>query len=351
MKKFNKIFSKLLLFLVVTILVFIVIFSLGDFKEIMNTIKNAKISWLIIAFIALLLYFVLNAIPLYVLTKTICKKIKFMDVFLISSTEYFFNGITPFASGGKPYQVYAFNQIDVKTSESTGILLLNFVNNQLSIVILCFLSLIYAPYLIANVQGAIPLIIAGITINAVILIIFVGLGSLKCFRDFFTKIFDSISKWRIFKGKLDKARVSFDEYCDNVQVTYKHIVSNIKMFVLSFIIKLFATVLFYSIPLYVLKALGVDLQIQDLFFVVSMTTFAIAMTCFVPTPGQSGGIELAFKTLFASLSGMTTALSLSGMILWRVFSYYLLLIISFIIYLIFNIIIDNRKRKKTKGEI
>ena len=66
-----------------------------------------------------------------------------------------------------------------------------------------------------------------------------------------------------------------------------------------------------------------------------MTTFAVAMTCFIPTPGASGGIEIAFKQLFISITGVTPSVAVSGMILWRGFTYYLLMLFSFIIYIVF----------------
>ena len=70
--------------------------------------------------------------------------------------------------------------------------------------------------------------------------------------------------------------------------------------------------------------------------ITAMTTFAIAMTCYIPTPGSSGGIEFAFQSLFASIAVMSESTVVSGMLLWRFLTYYILMILSFIVYLIFE---------------
>lgn len=68
------------------------------------------------------------------------------------------------------------------------------------------------------------------------------------------------------------------------------------------------------------------------------------MTCFVPTPGASGGIEFAFKSLFINLAGVTSSVAVSGMLLWRLLTYYILMIISLICYFILEFVSVKKRR-------
>ena len=80
-----------------------------------------------------------------------------------------------------------------------------------------------------------------------------------------------------------------------------------------------------------------------------MATFSIAMTCFVPTPGASGGIEFAFKSLFINLAGVTSSVAVSGMLLWRLLTYYILMIISLICYFLLEFFFVKRSKKENLG--
>ena len=68
----------------------------------------------------------------------------------------------------------------------------------------------------------------------------------------------------------------------------------------------------------------------------------------VPTPGGTGGIEFAFTTIFtASLFGnLSNDIGVTGMILWRALTYYLLMIISALAYIIFEIRVKKYKKKQ-----
>ena len=71
------------------------------------------------------------------------------------------------------------------------------------------------------------------------------------------------------------------------------------------------------------------------------------MTCYIPTPGSSGGIEFAFQSLFATIAVMSDSEVVSGMLLWRFLTYYVLMILSFLVYLLF----ENKTSKNKKEEI
>ena len=92
---------------------------------------------------------------------------------------------------------------------------------------------------------------------------------------------------------------------------------------------------YYAITFYILRSFNIGISYKDLFFVICGTSFAITTCVFIPTPGGSGGIEFAFTSIFVFIaSGITKDLGASGMLLWRILTYYGLMLVSFIDYLV-----------------
>ena len=106
------------------------------------------------------------------------------------------------------------------------------------------------------------------------------------------------------------------------------------------------------IPFFILKALRIEVALNQLLLITAMSTFAIAMTCYIPTPGASGGIEFAFQSLFVSaIPAISPSIATSGLLLWRFITYYFLMLVSFIMYIIFEQVVARRNRKEKKLEV
>ena len=119
---FKSIINKIILGLAVTILILLlIIFLTTDINAIKTAFSNINIGYLFAGIGLTLLYFILSPITTCILTKVKKCNIGMLDTFLIGNTEHFFNGITPFATGGQPFQVYSYSRLGVKASASTGI--------------------------------------------------------------------------------------------------------------------------------------------------------------------------------------------------------------------------------------
>ncbi len=343
----KKILPKLLLFLLFSIVVIIVIFSMNDIKDIGEVLKNIKVNYLLIAFLFLFLYMFFYPLSLYILGRSKDEEnVNFKDSLMIGSIEYFFNGITPFSSGGQPFQVYAYKKIGVSLHKATGIILMNFVISQISIIILCFSSLFFFNELTNNSLYLKIMIIVGLVINILIFLLFCSVGISKTIRRLLTKCVGWILNLKIFKGKLVKYVSAFDEYCEGAQKTFKSLFSQKLKFFICVIFKLIGIICYYIIPFFILLSLGIDVKAEQLFVIIAMTTFSIAMTCYIPTPGATGGIEFAFRSLFITIiPTLSSSMATSGLLLWRFITYYFLMFISFTIYVIFEQITNRRNKK------
>ena len=99
MKK--KIISFLLIVLAASLVLY---FSLkDDFNTIVNTILNINIIWIIVAFIFLFIYYFLRALCIEKIARKFKSNYSFKNSFRMVLETNFFHAITPFASGGQPY--------------------------------------------------------------------------------------------------------------------------------------------------------------------------------------------------------------------------------------------------------
>ena len=80
---------------------------------------------------------------------------------------------------------------------------------------------------------------------------------------------------------------------------------------------------------------------DDLFYVMALTAFTLTIAIWVPTPGGAGGVEVAFSLLYSPFIASygfddSKSYALAIMLIWRMLTYYLLIIYGFVLYLIFE---------------
>lgn len=321
----------------ISLIILIVILSLNDFPKIVSVIKKANIYYLLIAVLLLLIYQFSWPFSLMILTKSKKVPIKMKDVYRIGLTENFFNGITPFATGGQPFQVYAFSKHKVKPAESTSLLLMNFIIMMLASNTFAIASLVFYKSYIKNIENFQAIAIIGFLINFSVLLMCVSFGVSKKVGNLIVKmskwLFQFIKPLRKHKEKNEKL---LTDYLENMRNGFSQLFMHKKAFFITYFVKLITLFIYYLIPFFVLKAFNVPLRASNLLYVTLGTSFAITAVVFVPTPGASGGIEIAFEKIFNTISGVTHPVALASMFLYRVITYYFLLLVSFISYLRFE---------------
>ena len=336
-------------FTALTVFALILIISLGsEGGDIFAVLGSAHIGYVMAALGMLVVYLGLSPIPLIILTKSRKNAISVKKTYTISMTEHFFNGITPFASGGQPFQVYAFARAGVKPSESTSLLIMNFLFHQTTINIFSLLAMIWFPKFAGDNVVMLVMAIVGFAVNFTILAFTVIIGTCSFVRRFLLWCMRVLCKIKFVKKFLEPQTAKFEEYLMQVQVVFKDLAKKPGTFITCLVSKIIIYGLQYSITFFILLALGVDVGIEDAFFVICGTSFAIMMVTYLPTPGSSGGIELAFAAVFASLMGaeVVDTVAYGGMLMWRLMTYYLAMGISLLFYVGFEIQLARARKKE-----
>ena len=92
--------------------------------------------------------------------------------------------------------------------------------------------------------------------------------------------------------------------------------------------------LMYACPFSCAMSLKVDVNVNDLWLIVVLSACVHMAAMLYIVPGASGGIELTFLIFFTSLFGVVGARSL--MVIWRFFTYYFIVLVSGLLFVVFK---------------
>ena len=99
----------------------------NDFFVVLNLIKTANLLWIIMAIVIYYFGIFIETIPLKLIINQYNKDYSLLDTFKLNIITKFFNGITPLASGGQPFQVYELHTDKIKLSDATSIVIGNYL--------------------------------------------------------------------------------------------------------------------------------------------------------------------------------------------------------------------------------
>lgn len=321
----DKKFQTLFLLILTAIVLF---FLLKDnFFQVINEIFQMNIWWILLTVVLIFGFWLFKAIGSNIFVRQIKPNFKLEDSLKISLVAQFFNSITPFALGGHPMQVHMFRKYQISITEGTNITIQNFIVYQIAVVIIQIISIIIAFY--TNLFGSNHLVkilvIIGLALDFFIIFILFVLAFSKKIKYFLINIgIKILTKFKIVKNEKETLDKWYNKI-DNFHINATKLFSNKKAFVKAILCNFIGLLALYLTPLTILYATGnyTNFNAIQSIYIVSCIIMAADL---VPTPGQLGGIEYGFSTLFG---GFTTAPVLAAIVIvWRFLSYYLALIIG-----------------------
>lgn len=314
-------------FLLVAILIIILYFILkDDFVNIVNTLAKADFRWIAFALAFIFIYWFLKACSLFMIAKEYSKKLKFHQIFNLTLITQFFNGITPFSSGGQPMEVYYLSKTGIKATKGTNIILQNFILYQMALIVhgIIAIALNYHFHFFKEVAILKELTLIGFIVNTL-----VGVGLLFIsFSTKFNKMVVNILiklcyKLKIVKDKekaIERWSTRLSEFHESATLLLDRKILFVKGFVYNFL----ALATFYIIPLFVIYGLG-NFNINAI-EAICASAYVLIIGAFVPIPGGSGGIEYGFLQFFGNfVKGSVLSASL---LVWRFITYYLGIILG-----------------------
>lgn len=318
-KKINFILN---IFVILIVLGIVLYFSLkDDYEMIIKTILNMKPFWIVLSLVLFCLYRVLIGISHWNIVRLNKENISVLRSIQINFIILFFHGITPFAGGGGPMEIYYLHNEKIGVTKATNIVLQNFIVYQISLVIVSVIALLYNQVfnLFSSNNLIKKLVIVGFSINILILIVTYLLSFGKKINKFVCNTcLDVLEKTKLVKN-VDDLREKLNQYLGNFYKNALELKKHKREVVLNVFLNIFAIILLYTVPYMVIRGLGV--VHHSLIEVIISTAFVTTVGSFVPIPGGTGGIEYGYMFFFGYL--IRGSVLNASMLVWRFITYYL----------------------------
>lgn len=328
MKKKSKLkaFLNITIFIVITALV--LYFTLKDnFHEVLNGILSANIVWILFALVFVCGYWFFKSLIFYNFTKKFKKNYKFRKSFKLQLVTNFFNAITPFSSGGQPFQIYTLKRQGIELIDATNIIIENFIVYQIALVLLGIVSIISNGifHIFKEVGILRQLVTIGFVINTLVIIgLFVIAFGKKINKWIVTHLISLLSKIKII-GDKEKTIEKWNNYINNFHNGAKLLISDRVEFIKMIIYALLGLICLYIIPVILLYSTGDFTSFNALLSIVACS-YVMLIGSFVPIPGGTGGLEYGFIAFYGNfLTGSNLHVI---MILWRFVTYYFGMIVG-----------------------
>lgn len=342
------------IYAVVALLLLVTVLSFNDLPAIIEELKSVDVKYVLLALACVLGYLALYPLSLCILTKARNCDIKMSTTYSIAMTEHFFNGITPLATGGQPFQAHSFSRAKVKISESTGLLLTNLIIYMMVTTGFSLCGLFFWDTITAHIQTAwLPVIIVGYILNFLVMLVMFALGISKTLRGWLNKLVSLLAKIKFLKF-LEKKMPEISTYFEQVQESFAYLTKKKGAFLLATFTKILSFACLYVSTFFILRAMHVAVAPSQAFLILAGTSFAITAVGFIPTPGASGGVEASagqvFKSIILCITGgailNAPAIANSVMLIWRLLSYYFVMSISLLFYIGLEIYFLRKKKKE-----
>ncbi|MDR3318667.1 MAG: flippase-like domain-containing protein [Clostridiales bacterium] len=302
--------------------------SRAAFSEVYGVIKG-RFGYLLVAVAMVAGLTLCDTLKILMLSCETKEKISPFAAYKTGALGRYYDGITPLGSGGQPFQVHYLIKKGVKPGAALSITFMNFFTQQLAYVIAAPVFLITltvrgqtqawtaaAMWIGYALFAAVPVLILCLTVRekAAMSIVNAALRLMKKMR-----------LLKDYQKTSDKIRLSLGDYREAARAVFRSPVTLTVAFMLSF--AHFA--LYFGVPYMVMRTCGVESSaLGGLFSQMVAIFFTVSI---VPSPGNSGASEATFYYVFKGV--LAGGFMFWGVLLWRLLTFYFLILQGLIITL------------------
>lgn len=303
--------------------------------------------YLVLAVFAVIFFFIAKGTQRSVLCKSITGKWHYKSSIKAGIVCQVYNNITPLAVGGQPFEINHFTKNGISGGESTSIVISAYIANMFTVVFLGILAvvsfrfnLLGHPNLAYIPSTIFVLAIIGLCANLAMpaLVIMFCISPRLCSKLVYFVIWLG-EKFKIVKNPTATRYKTLKSVLVNSRGIKKLFKRPLVLLATIFLsaLELFAmaTVAYFTLRFYGFGGgngwanggIVLWLQIMELCLLINN---AVAI---VPTPGNAGAADLSFYAIFSF--ELAQGLAFPAMLTWRLLTFYLIIVVGFILVRIF----------------
>lgn len=297
-----------------------------DFKDIVNILTKIDIKYILLAFLFYALFIIIKGYVNYKITND-KKKLSLKEAVKHNIITQFFNGVTPFSTGGQPMEVYMLMEHDIPIAKATNQTIQSFIFYQIALVICGSIAVInnFLFPIFPKVRILQLLVLLGFAINVLVVVFLILISRSKRVTEKLSEI--SIKVLKKLRRKVDDEdiRKKFSDYHEG----FKELRKRKKLFIGGVLLNIISLLCLYIVPMFLLYAMK-DFTSLDINSTITASAYVYIIGGFVPIPGASGGIEYGFTKFFGNF---IVGHKLSAvLLLWRFITYYVGVIIGALVF-------------------
>lgn len=330
--------------IIILILTFHFIFKDISFKEVIAVIKQADPKFIILAIASMFVYELCIAFNTKLIIDASSKVgVDFFTTIKTAFISFYFNNVTPSATGGQPMAMYYLHKKKVNLSESSVLFILLAIFYNIAVIAFAVISFIFKKdFLLQNLSYMKYLLIIGYLVlggMTLVLVLMITKASLLKKPIFALAKLAKKIKNQNLGSKISNA---IEDFYHQYESASSGFVKHKKVMLTLILINLIQVFAYYQVSYFACRSLGANsTKFWDIFALQSNLYIASAS---VPTPGMVGVMEAGFITMFKNTLGNGS--EVSAMLLTRIISLYGFMILAGAVAVYAFVTINKKGRKK-----
>ena len=303
--------------------------------------------YLLVLFALFATTILVEAFKFFLMIRKAARKYMFGTAFCCAALGKFYDYVTPFGSGGQPFQIYYLSKHGVDGGPAGAIPIGSMFLIQFTFFICAIVS-----FAVGVSTDMVPLAIQILAYFGAVCYISVSLF-LVVFS-FLPKSGYKVIAWgvkvltklRICKNP-DKWITKGNRAIDNNKKNMNILLHSKRVLIVCTLLSLVNNIALGSMPYFTLLLFdAVPLDWGTWFEITRVTFFIYCAITIVPTPGNSGAADGTFYGLFGSV--LVAGTLFTGMMIWRLFSFYSYVLLGVVLVIIIKIVDRVAARRANK---
>ena len=297
-----------------------------------------------------------ETVKFFLMIRKTTKKYMFGTAFKCASLGKFYDYITPFGSGGQPFQIYYLSKSGVPSGPAGAIPIGSMFLIQFSFFVCAVTS-----FIVGVSTDVVPLYMQILAYFGSVC--YIGVSLFLVVFSFLPKAGHKVisfgvkvcTKLRICK-KPEQWIAKGNRAIDNNKTNMGILMQSKRVLIVGTLLSFVFNIAQCSMPYFTLllfpdalKAAGLTPSWSLWFEITRITFFIYCAITIIPTPGNSGAADGTFYGLFSSI--LVAGTCFTGMMIWRLFSFYSYVMLGAAVYIILKIIDQVRKRRANRLNI
>ena len=323
----------------------IILSLLMDRSQILDSLRRVRVIYFVVPLLLFIASHVVDTVRLMLVVAQFKIRLTFVQAFYNSAVGNFFTNVTPLTAGGQPFQIYNLSARGVPPEIATNVIMSRFVEQAMTSLLISILFLTQISWIAASLGFGRNLIYIGLGISLAVTLLllalliwphFIGRMAIMLERTLLGRLIGRISRKHNWAPSLHRYSHRLRE---NVRILWS---TKTPIMIVDILLGVVNILLHSYSLLYVLDGV-VGMRLPFLPVAISYVILW-QIVFYVPTPGASGSVEGAFALVY---SGMTSDLGATviAVFVWRIATYYLLLLFDALVYVILGRTANTSVRK------